>query len=163
MRPWILLLMFLTASLLAFSQKEPPPPYKKTLKIPAFKVYLASDSSLFTEKNLAKGKTTIFIYYGADCGHCSVFAKQLMDSISLFQNTQILMVTHSEIARIQKFDEETGVSSSPLITLARDLDFFFITHYGVRQFPSAYVYNAQGRFVRSFKNDIPIRKLAAVK
>lgn len=142
--------------------KEPPPPYKKTLMIPNFELRNIVDSSLFTNANLDKTKRTIFIYFGPECGHCTVFTKKMMDSLDLFKNTQIIMVSSFGFDKIKKFYEENNIASCPFITMGQDKDYFFISHYGIRQFPSAYVYNKAGKFVKAFVNDIEVKKLAAV-
>lgn len=143
--------------------KEPPPPYKKTLTIPQLELRNIIDSSLFTNANLDKSKTTIFIYFGPECGHCTVFAKKMMDSLDLFKNTQIVMVSSFAFDKIKKFYDENNIASCPFITMGQDKDYFFISHYGIRQFPSAYVYNKAGKFVKAFTNEINIFELAAVK
>lgn len=139
---------------------DPPPPYKKTLTIPKLELRNIVDSSLFTNANLDKTKRTIFIYFGPECGHCTVFTKRMMDSLDLFKNTQIIMVSSFAFDKIKKFYEENNIGSCPFITMAQDKDFFFISHYGIRQFPSAYVYNTSGKFVKAFLNDIEVKKLA---
>lgn len=142
---------------------DPPPPYKKTLLIPSFELRNIVDSSLFTNANLDKTKRTIFIYFGPECGHCTVFAKKMMDSLDLFKNTQIIMVSSFAFDKIKKFYEENNIASCPFITMGQDKDYFFISHYGIRQFPSAYVYNKAGKFVKAYTSEINIFELAAEK
>ncbi len=147
----------------AQAQKEPPPPYKKTLTIPNFTIAKITDSSKFTNLNFEKGKNTIIVFFGPECGHCTVFAKKLMDSISLFKNTQILMVSSFDFVKIRKFYDDNKLADAPFITCGKDDNYFFISHYGIRAFPSAYVYNTKGKFVKSFESEINIKELSEAK
>jgi hypothetical protein len=70
---------------------------KKIATIPTFVLDNVVDSTAFTDANLDKTKKTIFIYYGPDCGHCIHFAKKMMDSISMFKNTQIVMIIFTHL------------------------------------------------------------------
>ena len=163
MHTFVSILLLLGLSMNVFAQKEPPPPYLKTKRMPAFKVYQVADSSVFTQKDLDKTKKTIIIFYGPDCGHCMVFAKRLMDSVHLIQDAQILMVTSFEFAKIQKFNDEFKMTDNPIITVGQDENFFFITHFGIRHFPSAYIYSPSGRFLKKFENEVYIADILKVK
>jgi thioredoxin-related protein len=143
--------------------KESLPPYKKTLTIPNFTVFKLPDSTKFTNLDFEKGKKTIIVFFGPECGHCSVFAKKMMDSIDLFKHTQIMMVSSFDYGKIRKFSDEHKLLDCPFMTVGNDKDYFFISHYGIRAFPSAYVYNTKGKFVKSFESEICIKELAETK
>lgn len=158
-------LSFCISSLFSHAQdvKESLPPYKKTLTIPNFTVFKLPDSTKFTNLDFEKGKKTIIIFFGPECGHCSVFAKKMMDSIDLFKNTQIMMVSSFDYGKIRKFSDEHKLLECPFMTVGNDKDYFFISHYGIRAFPSAYVYNTKGKFVKSFESEICIKELSEAK
>lgn len=145
---------------IATPSREPQPPFKLNAPIPKFKIANIVDSSTFTNENLEKNKKTIFIYFGPDCGHCSVFAKKLVDSIDLLKNTQIVMVSSFEYSHIQKFYEDNKIATCPSITMGRDPNYFFVGYYGVTAFPAAYIYNAKGRYIKSYSSDVNISDLA---
>jgi len=159
----VLSLCFISFYSNAQAQKEPQPPYKKTMTIPSFTIAKITDSSKFTNQNFEKGKKTIIIYFGPECGHCSVFTKKMMDSIDLFKNTQILMVSSFDFTKIRKFYDDNKLAEVPFITCGKDENYFFISHYGIRSFPSAYVYNTKGRFVKSFESEINVKELSESK
>lgn len=160
MKKTIFILFTLLVAGNVFSQSEPPAPYTKTLTTPQFTIRNVVDSSVFNNSNLPSKTNIIFIYFGPDCGHCTFFTKKMVDSISLFKNTHIVMVSSSDYSHIKKFYDDNKLSEIPFITVGRDADYFFITHFGVRQFPSAYVYNTNGKFVKSFVLEININELA---
>ena len=163
MKNFLLSLLFLAAIFDANCQSDPNAPYLKTKLIPSFKMMVLPDSTEFTEKNLDTGKTTILIYFGADCGHCMNFATRLIDSMSLFKNTQIVMVSSSDFSHVRKFYEDYKLASCPFLTTGKDENFFFVSHFSIRMFPSAYVYNRKGKFVKGFESEIEIKKLAETK
>ena len=158
MKRILVLFIGLTLSSGVFAQ-EKSTDSKNSTEIPKFKIMNIVDSSKFTDENLEKNKRTIIIYFGADCGHCTYFTKKLMDSLSLFQKTQIIMVSSSEYSHIQKFADDNKLSSCPFITVGRDGDYFFITHYEIRQFPTVIVYNKKGKQIKRFESEVSISDL----
>lgn len=160
MKKLILLFLSITVSAAILAQ-EKISDSKSNNDIPKFKIMNIVDSSKFTDESLQKNKKTIIIYFGADCGHCSYFTKKMMDSLSLFQNTQIVMVSSSEYSHIQKFAEDSKLASCPFITVGRDGDYFFISHYEIRQFPTAIVYNKKGKYVKRFESEMSISELVS--
>lgn len=164
MKKLFILLLVNVFVLNGFSQtKEPQPPFKLNAPIPKFKIMNIVDSVAFTNENLDKNKKTIIIYFGPDCGHCTFFAKKLVDSISLLENTQIIMTSSFEFSHIRRFYDENKIASCPSITMGYDPNYFFATYYGVTQFPAAYIYNSKGNFVKNFQGEIGIQEMADVK
>jgi thioredoxin-related protein len=157
---FFILFFSISVSTSIFAQEKPSDAKPKNV-IPKFKIMNILDSSKFTDENLQKDKKTILIYFGADCGHCTYFTKKMMDSLSLFQNTQIVMVSSSEYNHIQKFAEDNKLASCPFITVGRDGDYFFISHYEIRQFPTAIVYNKKGKYVKRFESEMSISELVS--
>lgn len=159
----VLSLCFISFYNNANAQSDSQPPYKKTLTIPNFTVAKITDSSKFTNLDFEKGKKTIIIFFGPECGHCTFFTKNMIDSIDLFKNTQILMVSSFDFVKIRKFYDENKLADVPFITCGKDDNYFFISHYSIRSFPSAYVYNTKGKFVKSFESEINIKELSEAK
>ena len=160
MKKLIILLLGISISASIFAQVKPSDAKIKN-DIPKFKIMNIVDSSKFTDENLQKNKKTIIIYFGADCGHCTYFTKKMMDSLSMFQNTQIVMASSSEYSHIQKFVEDNKLASCPFITVGRDGDYFFISHYEIRQFPTAIVYDKNGKYIKRFESEMSISELVS--
>lgn len=167
----LFLLSFILISASVFAQKKtikkkptpqeilPAKPGTVNSAIPDFAVRNVIDSSVFTNKNFKKGMRTIIIYFGPDCGHCTYFTKRMMDSINIFENTQIMMVSSSEFAKVKKFYEDQKLSTVPFITTCYDKDFFFVSNFNIHAFPSAYIYNAKGKMVKFYESEFPIKVL----
>jgi thiol-disulfide isomerase/thioredoxin len=132
---------------------------KKIATIPTFVLDNVVDSTAFTDANLDKTKKTIFIYYGPDCGHCVHFAKKMMDSISMFNNTQIVMMSSVDYQRIKTFYYDNKMNDIPFITMGRDPKYAFVSLFDIRQFPSAYLYDEKGKFVKSYSSEVAIADL----
>jgi len=132
---------------------------KKIATIPTFVLDNVVDSTAFTDANLDKTKKTIFIYYGPDCGHCVHFARKMMDSISMFKNTQIVMMSSVDYQRIKTFYYDNKMNDIPFITMGRDPKYAFVSLFDIRQFPSAYLYDEKGKFVKSYSSEVAIADL----
>lgn len=140
---------------------QDPKPKFMYLKSDTGKIFLLPDSTMFSTAKLQKNKTTIMIYFGPDCGHCITFTKRMVDSIELLSHTQIVMVSSFEMAKIRKFYQELNLSQCANIRVGKDRNFEFIGNYNVRNFPSAFIFDKSGKYVRSFSGDIDIKELAA--
>ena len=70
------------------------------------------------------------------------------------------MVSSFDFGKIKKFYEENNIATSPIITMGQDENFFFISHFGIRQFPSAYIYSPSGKFLKRFESEIDILELS---
>lgn len=132
---------------------------KKIATIPTFVLDNVVDSTAFTDANLDKTKKTIFIYYGPDCGQCIYFAKKMMDSISMFKNTQIVMMSSVDYQKIKSFYYDHKMNDIPFITMGRDPKYAFVSLFDIRQFPSAYLYDEKGKFVKSYSSEVAIADL----
>lgn len=86
-----------------------------------------------------------------------------MDSIALFKKTQIVMVSSVDYSDIKKFYTNYKMEDHPFMTVGRDGSYFFVTHFEVRRFPSAYIYNKKGKYLNKIAGDIDISELANKK
>lgn len=73
------------------------------------------------------------------------------------------MVSSLDYSDILRFYNTYSMASCNFITVARDANYFFITHFQVQQFPSAYVYDKKGRFVKKLVSEIDIKSLAGIE
>ena len=156
--------LFTFLFVIAFAQSasaQDPKPKFMYLKSDTGKIFLLPDSTMFSTAKLDKNKTTIMIYFGPDCGHCIAFTKRMVDSIELLKHTQIVMVSSFEMTKIRKFYEDQNLSQCANIRVGKDRNFEFIGNYNVRTFPSAFIFDKTGKFVKSFNGDIEIKELAA--
>jgi len=60
---------------------------------------------------------------------------------------------------IKKFYDEFKIADYPNITMGRDPGYFFGTFYKVRSFPSIYLYDKKGNFVKKFDGSTPVEQI----
>lgn len=146
---------------IVFAQTDSLPEYRKNPGIPSFTINKAPDSTSFSHEQLAADKKIILVVFSPDCGHCQVFVKHLLDSFKLFKNTQLVLASSLDYSHIRKFYEDQKIGEHKEIIMGRDANYRLGSFYGVRQYPSAYVYNKKHIFLKKFESHIPIHELAS--
>lgn len=161
MKKYFLLLFTIASSIISFAQTDTSLLYLRFPIIPSFKLTNIADSSYFTKDNLKKKKATVIMVFSPDCEHCQEETKELKAKIKLFKKAQIIMVSPLEFGYMRKFYDEYKIADYPTITMGRDPSYFFGTFYKVRSFPSIFVYNKKGNFVKGFTGSTPVEEIAA--
>ncbi len=166
MKNLLILCCFAFISGAVFSQTDSTkddPVYLRFPTIPTFTVFKAPDSTAFSRDDLEKKKNTIFIIFSPDCEHCQHETEMLTQNLDKFKNTQIVMITYLPYSEMIKFYHIYKIASYPQITMARDTRFFFPEFFHVRNLPSIFVYDKEGKFKKSFEGDVkPETILAAL-
>ncbi|MBS1732201.1 MAG: thioredoxin family protein [Bacteroidetes bacterium] len=151
-------------SIICFQQAEAQtdtiPIYKKYPEIPVFDIMIAPDSTKFTKDDLKKKKPTIIMLFSPDCEHCKHATKDLLEHIDLFKKAQIVMVASLNFDHIKKFYDEFKLADYPNIIVGRDSRFYLGTLYKIHNYPSLFVYNKKGKFVKSFDSSVKMEELA---
>lgn len=155
----ILLLFFIICSAIR-SLSQDTALYLQFPTIPLFSIIKVPDSSRFTKYDLKKKKATILIVFSPDCEHCQHEVNEIKANYKLFKKAQFLMVSPVEYKYIKTFYEEYKMADYPNITLGRDPNYMFGTFYKVRAFPSIFVYDKKGQFVKAFDESVPVKKIA---
>ncbi|MEO8820785.1 MAG: redoxin domain-containing protein [Ginsengibacter sp.] len=135
------------------------PDYIKNPTIPAFTLYKAPDSTVFTHDDLKNRKPTLLMIFSPECGHCQNETRDLTKHIDQFKNVQILMVTWLPYSEMLSFYHNYKIAEYPQITMGWDKKDFFLPYYHVGMYPDIVVYNKQGKYVKSFSGDIQIDDL----
>ncbi len=134
----------------AEAQSDSIPNYQKYPVVPVFTMMAAPDSVKFTKDNLEKKKATVIMLFSPDCEHCQVATKDLLKHIDLFNKAQIIMISSLNFEHIKKFYEDYKIADYPNIKIGRDGAFFLGTFYGIKSYPSIFVYDKKGKFVKAF-------------
>jgi thioredoxin-related protein len=161
LKKYFLVLIIIAGSTISFAQTDTSLLYLRFPIIPSFKLTNIADSSVFTKDNLKKKKATVMMVFSPDCEHCQEETKQLTANIKLFKKAQIIMISPLEFSYMRKFYNEYKIADYPTITMGRDPIYFFGTFYQVRSFPSIFVYNKKGNFVKAFTGSTPVEEIAA--
>jgi thiol-disulfide isomerase/thioredoxin len=163
MRKLLLLSGFLFIVNAAFSQTSPRtdsvPSYATLKNLPSFVIYKAPDSTAFNQKDLQTGMPELLMIFSPDCGHCQHVTKEILDNISHFKKTKILMITWLPYSEMMQFYKTYNIAGYPQITMAWDSKFFFLPYYHVTTYPKLIVYNKKGNFVKEFQGEIEIENV----
>ncbi len=138
------------------AQNDSVPAYIRLGTIPDFTTYKAPDSTLFTKKNLQKGKPILLMIFSPDCGHCQNVTTEILKNIDHFHKVQILMFTWLPYTEMISFYKTYKIADYPQIDLAWDPKFFFLPYYHVQSYPKLLVYDKKGKYVKEFQGSIKI-------
>ncbi len=134
--------------------------YLRFPNVPPFSIINVADSSKFTKENLAKKKATLIIIFSPDCDHCQYETKELTKHIALFKKAQIILASPKGYTEVKKFYEDYNISQHPNIIMGTDPSYFFGTFFKVRSFPSIFLYDKKGKFVKSFDGNTSVQQIA---
>ena len=149
----------------SFSQTQPKDsslPYLKNPTLPPIKIIQSiqgTDTSWFTNSNLVKGKSTIIIYFSPDCGHCQFEAKEMVKERDSLTNANFVWVSYHPMEDIVAFTEKYKLSKLANCVVGRDPKYFIPAFFRVEFTPFIAVYNAQGHFVKEFRDGAKVSEL----
>jgi thioredoxin-related protein len=156
---FLLILVFGFASK-GFAQADTSLLYLRFPTLPPFKITKVPDSTVFTKDDLPKKRATMIMIFSPDCEHCQHETRELIAHMDLFKKVQIIMTSPLEYYYLNKFYEDFGIAQYPNITIGRDPGYFLGTFYKVHSFPSIFLYDKKGNFVKSFDGSVPVEKIA---
>jgi thioredoxin-related protein len=157
----LLVLSIAFSSLPGFAQEDTSLLYLRFPNIPPFRIIKVSDSTAFTKADLSTKKATMIMVFSPDCEHCQHETEELKKHAELFKKIQIVMVSPIDHRFIRQFYEDYKLSEYPNITIGRDPGYFLGTFYKVRSFPSIFLYDKKGNFVKKFDGSTPVEEIPA--
>jgi thiol-disulfide isomerase/thioredoxin len=114
---------------------------------------------VYTTDSIPKNKATVIIYFSPDCSHCQYEAKQIVKGQAELQNATFIWVSFHPLPEIISFKSQYGMDSFSNMVFARDPKYFLPAFYKVAFTPYMAVYNAQGQFVKEFREGAEIKEL----
>lgn len=156
---WFICLLFIGFQS-AKAQTDSLAVYKRFPTLPIFNLVKLPDSSSFTRDDIGRRKETMIMLFSPDCDHCIQATKDLLQQIHLFKGVQVIMVSSNSYAMIQSFFRDNKLADHPNITMARDASFYLGTFYNLKQYPSVYLYNKKGKFIREFIGSFSMKEVA---
>lgn len=140
------------------------PLYIQHPTIPAFKMLMAEDSVMSNASAIPKGKDIILIFFSPDCGHCQMLTDSVVAHMNELKHTRIYMCGVTDLWKIKEFGVNRKLGRFGNITMAKDVDFFFLGYYGATSFPFIAVYDKNKNLIKGFDGDMQIGDLVkAVK
>lgn len=153
--------LFLAATVLSQTNASTDsiPAYIRIGTVPAFTTYKAPDSSLFTKKDLQKGKPLLLMIFSPECGHCQNMVTEILKNIDHFSKNQIIMVTWLPYSDMMSFYKTYKIADYPKVTMLWDPKYFFLPYYHMQTFPKLIVYDKKGKFIKEFQGEIQIEEV----
>lgn len=161
MRKYIIGICCLCLIKSGYAQTDSSLLYLRFPTIPPFSIVKTADSTVFTKDDLAKKKATLIFIFSPDCDHCQIETKALTANIKLFKKAQIIMASNQGYTLLREFYNEYKIADYPNIIMGRDPSYFFGSFYKIRTFPSIFLYDKKGNFVKAFDGSVPVTTIAS--
>ncbi len=132
---------------------------KQIKEIPQFSFNNIQTKSEFTNKDLQKNRTTVFLYFNTECEHCRYELQQVSDNLQKFKNAQIIMISIEEPVQIKAFTKKYNLLNQSNLYILFDKDIKFEEIFGNCPFPTTFIYNKKGALVKQFKGEVRVEAL----
>lgn len=160
MKNIITFIVSICISITIFGQADSLPIYKRFPEVPPLKLHTVPDSLLFTKDDLHKKKQLLIMVFSPDCDHCQVATRDLLNHIKLFSKAQVIMASSLDFNNILSFYNEYKIADYSNIIMARDPAYFLGSFYSIKNFPSLFLYDKKGKFVKEFEGSVSFEKIA---
>ncbi len=125
-------------------------------EMPEFSIF-AEDGSVFTDKDLAKNKDIVFIYFNPTCGHCKTAFKTLNINHKILdiKKLKIYPVSAGTVEETTVFFKELAPNLLKLdnMEVIYDEDYRFADAFSVGVFPHSFLYDKKGKLIDSFPGE----------
>jgi Uncharacterized protein SCO1/SenC/PrrC, involved in biogenesis of respiratory and photosynthetic systems len=127
--------------------------------IPTFKMQL-TNGKIFTDKDLPHPKPVIIIYFSPDCEHCQTLMSAFFKRVNEFKNAEIIMVTFRPLSEVVGFEKMYQTSKYHNIIVGTEMPiFFFKTYFNLLHTPFTVLYDKQGQYRYSYREQTLIDDL----
>ena len=145
--------------LLMMTQKEPPPKILTAEdEMPDFKFELIKGGFIQRE-DMDTSKFTLLSFFNTNCDLCVKKTQALVDSISLLDNCQILMVSYEDKTTIAQFAERFRLLDFPAIHVAHIPEDYMYKMFKIYIIPTLYVYHPDGRMIKYKPGPVTIQEI----
>jgi thiol-disulfide isomerase/thioredoxin len=127
--------------------------------VPPFKMLLTNGKT-FTSKNLPQCKPVIIIYFSPDCEHCQTLMNAFFKKVNDFKNTEVVMVTFRPLSEVAGFEKTYRTYKYSNIIVGTEVPvFFFKMYFNLMKTPFTVLYDKQGQYRYSYREETPIDDL----
>jgi hypothetical protein len=147
MKNLLFLLIFIPAFALKAQDKS------KNIPFPTFKL-LAMDSISFVENNeLNDTLITLFINFSPECDHCERTIKSILDNMSKFQQTQIVLTSFEPFDKIRKFYLDNSLYAYKNLFVGQEIDYQLTKQIHYAGFPSVVMFDKNKQWIKSIHEE----------
>lgn len=152
--------ILLMSSHVLFAQQDTSVPYLKSPNLPAFSLVKVPDSTVFEIAEKQSSKSTLLIVFNTECELCQYEINEIRENISLFKNTRIILASPQDFVTLKAFYKSFGIAAIPGIVMGRDNGYKTGAYFRVRSYPSMFLYDKEGKFVKRFNGSETIKEIA---
>ena len=134
------------------------PPYLQYPFIPAFQLTLP-DGHIITKNDLKKNTKTMVFIFSVDCDHCKKLTEEVLQNISKFKKTQILMITPFKQEQMKEYYDTYKIKNYPNIVMTSEPTRQIMYYYNLHYFPGLFVYDKKQQFVKGFEGTVKLEQL----
>jgi hypothetical protein len=134
-------------SLMAFSCNRPVETNLITGKegqpLPNFNLLLL-DSFTIYHTDQAKGKPTVFFFFGPNCPYCQQQMEEIKANMVELEDVQFVLLTGESFSGMKSFVERNGLKKYSNVIVGLDTANFFLKYYKLTGYPFNAFYNRKG-------------------
>lgn len=118
-------------------------PRSQVKKLPEFSFTRMDDGASFTQKNIAAGNKTFFIFFDTECPHCMQAISAYNDNEKSMNNINMIMITRDPKKDVIPFLKNFGpkLIIKKNVTVLSDKNNQFIARFLPRKFPSMFLFS----------------------
>jgi peroxiredoxin len=122
--------------------------FRRTIAIlPDFCLPQATDSVLFCNTQLKKGKPVVLMYFHSECDYCHVKAQQLQLKSEDMGDVQWVLVSYAEKDSLNKFVATYNLGDISSLVVLMDSQFSLYDCLQVPSIPTNYIYDRRHQLV----------------
>lgn len=146
--------------LIWISRREPPSGQKKAAEdeMPDFQFQLI-DGTFIQASDMDVGKYTLLWFFNSDCDFCIKEVQALTDSISLFDNCQIILISYEDSTRVAAFYEQFQLKDFSRIHVAYASVENVFSMFKIYAVPTLYVYHPDRRILKYKPGPVTIQEI----
>jgi len=111
----------------------------------------------FSFRDLITEQPTLIVYFQLDCGYCQYEVEVIRDSLHLFADTNVLLVSDGSIEELRKFISAYGLFNHlNALHVLHDAKGRFKQLLGMSKVPSVFIYDAERKLVRHYQGETKI-------
>ena len=117
--------------------------------VPVFQLYRA-DKSVFTNKDMPKGKMRFFVFFDPECEHCQHAIKTINKEYAALKKTAAFIISLNDHTKISSFITAYGpnLKTQKNIIFLQDRLKQFVIKFGPRKYPSMFLYSAKNKLLQ---------------
>ena len=116
------------------------------------------DGNKFTRDSL-QNKPIVFIYFNSEFDYCQSEAIKIRNSMTEFENIQLLFISFEELEIIKKFRQEYKLMDFDNVIFLEDRKGKFSEIFDVNSIPYIVIYDANQKLLKKFKGATGVSKI----